>query len=82
MDQHLADILDALDRYFDDEEAAALEQACTMAAARPVAIDELLDWLRQRRAEPARKDLATRRIRAALRLPAMPGAVCRPDPPA
>ena len=79
-DSTLDEITALLDRYFDEEEPGALEQACALAAAQPLDIDALLAWLRSCRAPPGPKDLATRRLRAALRLPAMPGAPCRPDP--
>ena len=76
----LEDIIALLDRHFDEEDSSALEQACALAAAQPLDIDALLAWLRNCRAPPGPKDMATRRLRAALRLPAMPGAPCRPDP--
>ncbi|PPE73555.1 hypothetical protein C3942_12180 [Solimonas fluminis] len=80
MDQDLEHIAALLERFLDEDDRAALEAACTAAAARRSDIDAPLRWLQSRRAPAGRKDLATRRLRAALRLPAMPGPPCRPDP--
>ncbi|MDM4771267.1 hypothetical protein [Solimonas sp. SE-A11] len=80
MDQDLNHITELLERFLDEEDRSALDAACAMAAARNTDIDAPLRWLQACRAPEARKDLATRRLRAALRLPAMPGPPCRPDP--
>ena len=75
-------LLISLARYLDEEDGpAALQDACAQVAAEPVDIAALLDWLQRYRCEPLRKTLATRALRAALRLPAIPGPVCRVDPP-
>jgi hypothetical protein len=80
MDQDLDPVTALLERFLDEEDRAALEAACAAAAARRADIDAPLRWLQSCRAPADRKDLATRRLRAALRLPAMPGPPCRPDP--
>lgn len=75
-----AALLDLLRRYLDEEAGAdALQQACALASREPVDIAALLDWLRDYRCDPARRTQAIRSLRAALRLPVIPGAVCRPD---
>lgn len=80
MDQDLDRIVELLERFLDEEDRAALESACAAAALRRSDIDAPLRWLQACRAPAQRKDLATRRLRAALQLPAMPGPPCRPDP--
>lgn len=67
-----------LERYFDDADPGALDEACRTAAREPLDIAGLLEWVRQAPAEARLKDQALRALRAALRLPAMPGPVCRP----
>ncbi len=70
-----------LDAHFENGDAASLEQACAAAPASATDIAELLRWLQfDAVAEPEVLDLATRRLRRALGLPMMPGAVCRPAP--
>ena len=74
-------LLASLARYLDEEDGpAALQDACAQVDAAPLDITALLDWLQRYRCEPLRKTLATRAMRAALRLPAIPGPVCRADP--
>lgn len=71
--EHLAD-------YVIDDEARALDAACAMAARVSVDVAALLaglDALIARRADPARLQQARVRLRAALRLPLIPGPVCR-----
>lgn len=70
-----------LTRFLDEEEPAALDRACTLAAAQPVDIAALLSWVQNFRCDPALKAQALRSLRAALRLAVIPGAVCRPEPP-
>lgn len=64
-----------------DEEAdhEALNRACSLASAGAIDVAALFDWLQAYRCDPARRTQATRALRAALRLPVIPGAVCRPD---
>jgi hypothetical protein len=71
-------ITSALDRFFDTNDTEALDEACRLAVDARFEIADLLAWLDAALAEDAPKDLATRRIRAAIGLPPMPGAACRP----
>ena len=68
----------ALDRFFETTDRAALEDACRLAASTVFDIDRLLAWLEAAPADDASKDLAVRRVRAAIGLPPLPGAACRP----
>lgn len=78
---HTDQIKTLLEEYFDDGAAIALDQACAAAKNNATDIAELLRWLQADAvAEPAALDMATRRIRHALNLAMMPGAVCRPTP--
>lgn len=73
------DIITAdLDRFFETADRAALDEACRVAAREVFEIDRLLAWLETAPADDAPKDLAVRRIRAAVGLPPLPGAACRP----
>lgn len=68
-------LLERLADYVIDDEARALGAACAMAAGVSVDVAALLaglDALIARRADPARV-----RLRAALRLPLIPGPVCQ-----
>ncbi len=73
----LAEIHAALARWFDDEDAAALDHAGTLARQRPVDIDTLLNWTRDYGGGPRATSLALRRLRYALGLPVIAGPVCR-----
>lgn len=77
---HTETVLDWLADYVIDDEADALDEACAMAANQPVKIDVLmagLEALASQRADPIRLRHARMTLRAALQLPALPGAVCR-----
>ncbi|PTU30966.1 hypothetical protein [Stenotrophobium rhamnosiphilum] len=78
---HTDHIKTLLEEYFDNGAAIALDQACVAAKSSSTDIAELLRWLQSDAvAEPEALDLATRRVRHALNLQMMPGAVCRPTP--
>ena len=78
---HTDHIKALLDAHFEDGDAALLEHACAAAPNSATDIAELLRWLQSDAvAEPEVLDLVTRRMRRALGLPMMPGAVCRPTP--
>jgi hypothetical protein len=77
-DANLTRITEALDRFLDEGATDALDLACRIAAQGSFDIAALLAWLEAAPADDAPKDLATRRIRAAIGLPPMPGAACRP----
>lgn len=80
MNNHNVDVQAQLQAWFDDGQAAALDQACALAQAGAVDVNALLSWLRDEViAEEGARDLALRRIRRALGLPMMPGPVCRPS---
>ena len=73
-------VLDWLADYVIDDEPDALDEACAMAANRPVKIDALLaglEALAAQRADPTRLRQARVALRAALQLPLIPGPVCR-----
>lgn len=72
---HLTDLLE---RYLEDGDAAALDEACRQVTTQAIDIAALLDWVARYPAEARQRDLAVRALRAALRLPAMPGPPCRP----
>ncbi|MES2488630.1 MAG: hypothetical protein V4607_02495 [Pseudomonadota bacterium] len=81
MSDHMAAIKTLLEDYFDNASTAALDQACIAAKNSETDIPELLRWLQADAvAEPEVLDLATRRLRHAMGLQMMPGAVCRPTP--
>lgn len=68
-------------RYFDDEDASALDEVCRLAALTGgIDIAALLDFVNDYDAERSAKAQMLRRLRAVLGLPAMPGPVCRPTP--
>lgn len=67
----------ALAAWFDDENAAALEQAGRLAREQPVDIDWLLTWTRDYGGSAQATRLALRRLRFALGLPVVAGPVCR-----
>ena len=69
-----------LTRYSDDEDTAALAQACALAQREPVEITDLLDWVQHYAAEPEAIRHALLQLRRALGLRPIPGAVCRPHP--
>lgn len=78
---HTDHIKTLLEEYFDTGDDAVLTRACAEAKNSATDIAELIRWLKDEAvSEPEWLDLATRRIRHALRLPMMPGAVCRPAP--
>lgn len=81
MSDAAAELQALLQRWFDDGERSALDQACALAKSRAVRVDVLLSWLQDEViAEDGARDLAIRRMRRALGLPMMPGPVCRPLP--
>lgn len=81
MSDHTTTIKVLLDDYFDRGDVAALNQACIAAKNSATDIAELLRWLQADAiAEPEALDLATRKLRHAMGLQMMPGAVCRPTP--
>jgi len=79
---HTDQIKSLLDAYFESGDATVLDQACAATSNSATDIAELLRWLKDDAiAEPEPLDLATRRVRRALKLPMMPGPVCRPFKP-
>lgn len=78
----LAAVQATLAAFLDEDREEALEQACRMAAdAGRLDIAALLEWVQQYRCAPQNRSRALRALRAALRLPAMPGPVCRTPSP-
>ena len=78
----LAAITEQLERWFDEGERAALDEAGRLAAEGPVDIEALLRWIDTVRGPSAEaRDLARRALRFALGLRVVPGAVCRATPP-
>lgn len=75
-----AAVIALLRAWLDEEDNDGLDRACALAAAAPVDVGALLDWVRAFRCDPERRRLALRALRAALRLSTVPGAVCRPTP--
>lgn len=70
-----------LEAHFDDGDADALEQACRLAGHQSVDMVELLRWLQEDAiAEDQPLTIATRKLRRAMGLQMIPGAVCRPTP--
>ncbi len=75
------DLLEALDRWFDEGERADLDRACGLAAASPaLPIDALLAWVAAARAPAEARRLAEGALRYRLGLPVTPGAPCRKGP--
>ena len=78
---HTDQIKALLDAHFENGDTALLERACIAAKSSATDIPELLRWLQSDAvAEPEVLDLATRKLRHAMGLQMMPGAVCRPTP--
>jgi hypothetical protein len=76
-----AEIKARFEACFDVDAVASIDEICAEAARSSTDIAELLRWLQQDAvAEPQTLTLATRRLRRALGLPMIPGAVCRPAP--
>lgn len=75
-----AEVIALLRAWLDEEQDDALDRACALAAARPVDVGALLGWVQAFRCSPQRRQQAVRALRAALRLPAIPGPACRPAP--
>lgn len=67
--------------YLDEESGeAALRAAAQWAAANPLDLADLFDWLHRYPAARERRARAEVVLRAALGLPLVPGPVCRPTP--
>lgn len=78
-----AQIKALLEAHFDDNNTVALEQACRLASHKSVDMPELLRWLQEDAiAEEEALTIATRKLRRAMGLQMIPGAVCRPTPKA
>jgi len=60
----------------EDDAAAALSAACDVLRQQPVDVDALLTWVRDYRAEPARRSTALMALRRTLGLRPMAAAVC------
>lgn len=73
-------VIAPLRAWLDEEDETGLDRACALAAAGPVDIAALLGWVEGFRCDPQRRRQALRALRATLRLPAVPGPVCRPAP--
>lgn len=72
-----------LEKHFEQDSDSALEEACTLASQKPVDMVELLRWLQEDAiAEEQPLAIATRKLRRAMGLQMIPGAVCRPTPKA
>lgn len=71
------ELTSALAAWFDDNDAAALEQAGRLAREQPIDIDWLLNWTRDYGGSTQATSLALRRLRFALGLPVVAGPVCR-----
>jgi hypothetical protein len=72
-----------LETHFDEDNADALDQACQLATHKSVDMVELLRWLQEDAiAEEEPLTIATRKLRRAMGLQMIPGAVCRPAPKA
>lgn len=67
----------ALERYLDLDEQDGLDEACALAAQAPIDIAALLDWVQRYRCAPQNRARALTALRAALRLPVIPGPPCR-----
>ena len=70
----------ALDRFFDTVDRAELDEACRAASSEVFYIDRLFTWPETAPTDDAPKRLGVRRNRAAIGLPPLPGAACRPVP--
>lgn len=78
-----AQIKKLLETHFDEGDASVLDQACQLAAHKSVDMVELLRWLQEDAiAEDEPLTIATRKLRRAMGLQMIPGAVCRPAPKA
>ncbi|NGY04721.1 hypothetical protein [Solimonas terrae] len=76
------ELLTLLSAWLDEEaDETALQRACEMARTQTLELAALLEWLARYRCAPDRRATALRAVRAALRLPTMPGPACRRDPP-
>lgn len=75
-----AAVLALLRGWLDEDDPSGLDRACALAAAEPVDVGALLGWVQAFRGDPERRRQALRALRAALRLPAVPGPACRPAP--
>jgi len=72
-----------LEAHFDEGHASALVEACKLASHKSVDMAELLRWLQEDAiAEDEALTIATRKLRLAMGLQMIPGAVCRPTPKA
>ena len=81
MNELSPELTDLLSLYLDKEEdEAALRRASAWVQSNTVDIAELFDWLQAYPADKARKSRAQVVLRAALKLPLVPGPVCRPTP--
>lgn len=75
------ELTDLLGLYLDEEDDEfALRRASTWVQSNMVDIAELFDWLQAYPADKLRKSRAQVVLRAALKLPLVPGPVCRPTP--
>lgn len=78
-----AQIMALLEVYFDEDDGDALDKACELAPHKSVDMPELLRWLQEDAvAEEEALTIATRKLRRAMGLQMIPGAVCRPTPKA
>ena len=76
-----AELTGPLSLYLDEEDdEAALRRVSAWVQSNTVDIAELFDWLQAYPADKARKSRAQVVLRAALKLPLVPGPVCRPTP--
>ncbi len=79
----MAQIKALLETYFDEGSPSALSEACKLASHKAVDMVELLRWLQEDAiAEDDQLTIATRKLRLAMGLQMIPGAVCRPTPKA
>lgn len=76
-----SELIEWLEAYLDEEQdEAALRAAGAWLQTHPVDIAALFDWLQAYPADKARKSRAQVVLRSALKLPLVPGPVCRPAP--
>lgn len=84
MSDCIPELRDLLSPYLDEEveDEVSLRRAAdwTRVHARDIDMAELLDWVQRYPAAKARKTRVQILLRAALGLPLVPGAVCRPTP--
>lgn len=73
----MKNIQELLARYLDDEDAVALDAACASLRNSNLDMSALLEWMARYPADKDLKALAERRVRAALGLSVVGGAVCR-----